>query len=361
MQYYLMNKDVVVGEFELVEDYGVVRPANFKSRGVLPLGFKSIRSWLESRRPAKHRQHIQQIMKECGCDTLAGYIRVIHCTSLNDTYWVKSVDEDTTWVGVSLYSNEYNDIVAKLSFEGIGLFGQQMSSTSPEFSTSGSFSKCWIRDNDGIFLYKRGTEGYANAGLEPYSEALSSELYSIITENSTSYKLVTLHRKLASKCKLFTSDEVGLVTYSKIYEQVDCSELEYFTSIGSEELYRAMLVADAVCFNQDRHMGNYGVLVNNATQQILQMSPIYDNNLSMLCYAMKSDFEDIDKYLSLVSPKIGESWIHVAQQVLTPRLRSILINLKGYELPFEGDDKFENWRVKEMNRLINRQISLILE
>ena len=48
--------------------------------------------------------------------------------------------------------------------------------TSPELATSGSFAKCWVREGGQISLMKRGSEGYANAGFEPYSEALAASL-----------------------------------------------------------------------------------------------------------------------------------------------------------------------------------------
>ena len=62
--------------------------------GRLPLGFPGVDKWLEHRQAAKHRQHIKELMAQCGCDTVEGFIRVIHCTSIDDTMWVKRVDED---------------------------------------------------------------------------------------------------------------------------------------------------------------------------------------------------------------------------------------------------------------------------
>ena len=61
-------------------------------------------------------------------------------------------------------------------FEGLGLYGVQMSSTSPELTTDGSFRKCWKKEDGVIYLYKRGISGAYNAGLEPYCEALASEI-----------------------------------------------------------------------------------------------------------------------------------------------------------------------------------------
>lgn len=66
--------------------------------------------------------------------------------------------------------------ISKLAFEGLGLYGLYMSSTSPELTTDGSFRKCRKKEDGEIYLYKRGISGAYNAGLEPYCEALASEI-----------------------------------------------------------------------------------------------------------------------------------------------------------------------------------------
>lgn len=102
MKYHLMNKNLLIGKFEL----------------------GNVHKWLE------YRQHIKELMVQCGCDTIEGFIRVTHCTSVNDTLWVKREDE----------------VIAKLAFEGVGIYGQEFSSTTPEFGTNGAYSKCITRE-----------------------------------------------------------------------------------------------------------------------------------------------------------------------------------------------------------------------
>lgn len=363
MKYYLMNKDTIIGSFKLEKTLGESYATEVSIYGRVPVGFPGLNKWLYGRQAAKHRQHIKELMKVCGCDTIEGYIRVIHCTSINDTLWVKEVNEDVKWNKVSLYRNEFDDVIAKLAFEGVGIYGQQFSSTTPEFGTNGAYSKCITKTRDGkLVMYKRGTEGFANSGLEPYGEFLSSELYSIITDGrSVKYELTNLHGKTASKCEIFTNEKVGLVPYSAVSDMPGLRALDFYKEFGCEDLFRAMLVADAVCFNEDRHAGNHGILYDNDTMDLLRMAPIYDNNLSLLPYAMKSDFEDIDSYLKEHNTRLGSDWVEVARNALTPHLRSILINLKGYEFKYDGCEKFPKERVKKLEWLVNRQIDGILK
>ena len=90
---------------------------------------------------------------------------------------------------VSLYTNDFTDVVAKTAFSN-GLQGLKLSSTSPEFTSEGSFAKCWIRYKMGrIQLYKKGSEGFANAGLEPYSEYYASQLSDLICRSVLGYDI----------------------------------------------------------------------------------------------------------------------------------------------------------------------------
>lgn len=361
MKYYLMNKDNIVADIQSNIVLGTESYKVIKLYGNLPHGFIDINKWLDSRQAAKHRQHIKQLMKECGCDTIEGYIRVMHCTSINDTFWVKSDEEEVNWDKVSLYSNEFNDVIAKIAFEGVGLFGEKFSSTSPEFGTAGAYSKCCTKglDNE-MFMIKRGTEGYANAGLEPYCESLSSELYSIITKNSVDYKLVKFHGRMASKCKIFTNEAIGLAPYYNVSDISGVNAVEFYDKYGDANKFRNMLVADAVCFNEDRHSGNHGVLINNDTLEIVGMAPVYDNNISLLPYAMASDFNDINKYMEEHNTRLGEDWVRVARAALTSETRIELINLQGYKFKYEGDEKFTKERVCVISEMVNQQIKNIL-
>lgn len=361
MVYLLMNKDNVVAELSAKDKLGMLLFTLGEVRGKLPYGFKNINNWLEGRQAAKHRKHIERLMRECGCDTIEGYIRLLHCVSINDTFWVKREDESVRWCDVSLYDNEFDEAITRIAFEGSGLYGEQFTSTSPEFSIEGAYEKCCIRENGKLYIIKRGTTGYANAGLEPYSEAFTYPLYKAIIGNATKYELVKYHGAIASKCEVFTDNRLGFASYGRLSEDsTPAAATDFYDEMGYRDLFNAMLVADAVCFNSDRHSGNHGVLFNNDTLDFVCMAPVFDHNLSLLPYAMESDFPKIWDYIGEQGPRIGRNWVEVARSVLDSNTRRRLINLKGYTIPFEGDEKFTKKRVDLMNDVINEQINRIL-
>ena len=76
----------------------------------------------------------------------------------------------------NLYHNSFNTNIASIAFTGYGSYTRTSFRSSPEFTTNGMLAKSWRRIKNNIFLYKSGTEGFANSGLEPYSEYYASQI-----------------------------------------------------------------------------------------------------------------------------------------------------------------------------------------
>lgn len=358
----LLNKDSVAASGLLFPETEAVQFTKISGR--LPLGLQSPASWIENRKASKHNQHLQDLMKQCGCNTLSGFIDVTHAASVNDTFWVKKADDDARWDDVSLYRNEFNETISRLAFYGLGIADIDLSSTSPELVMDGSFPKCVKKEKDGIYLYKRGHSHAGNGGLEPYGEAMTSEIASRICENAVHYDLVRLHRIPTSRCRLFTDEKYGYVPMSAAApdKKSIADILDYMSSFpdDSEERFREMVVCDAITFNQDRHFGNFGVLIDNDAVTPLRMAPVFDFNLAFLPYVVDSEFEHIGDKLLEYGPKIGEDFTRIGQKMLTDRIAEKLKDLKDISFRFEGDDRFTKERIGQMKSLINRQIDAVL-
>ena len=359
--FLLMNKNKPVALLEENRAFGELSYSVKETYDAyMPYGSKDINLWLDNRQAAKHRKHLKELMIRCGCYDKNGFINTTHCTSLNDTFWVKSEKSDLKWEDVSLYTNPFDDTLARIAFDGVGLFGEQFSSTSPELTTDGSFEKCWIRENNNIYMIKRGSSGSVNAGMEPYSEALVSQLTTAIGCRAVNYELVYYHKHLASKCKLFTSEQYGFVpmaAYSNNKATIQ-SVIDITHKLNCEEDFRRMLVIDAICYNIDRHAGNYGFIVNNDTGELLRLAPLFDHNYALLPRMMEHD--DVAEYMSLQGPRIGDDFTQTAIEVMTPNIQRELIKLKQFEYQSPGFD-FPQWRLEFVNELKNKQINAILD
>ena len=370
--YYFMNKDQMVLTFRAKPGIRLEGDVSFEEidrPGRVPYGFTSIAAWIDSRKASKHNIHLRKVMQQLGCESSEGFIRLTHALGINDTFWIKSDVEDVTWKDVSLYDNPFTETISRLAFEGAGLYGEVFSSTSPELSCDGTFRKCFRKEGftgeygSNIFLYKRGHE--LGKGLEPYCEVLASEVAKIVAPlpASVRYDLCSLHGKLASRCNIFTSESVGYAAYSKLLKANTYSlddAWKFFESIESEQSFREMLVVDALCFNQDRHSGNFGVLVDNETQDILGMAPVFDLNIAMLPYVEMNEFDKIGDKLFNYAPKLGNDFTRIGQIAMNDIIRDRLKDIADFSFSFRGDDVFTEARIRCLENILHRQAAAIL-
>ena len=367
--YFLMNKNNVVAAFDkkpATAFSDTVLFTEVERMGELPFGFDDINTWIDSRKSSKHNAHLQKIMRQMGCDDNEGFIRTTHAATINDTFWIKSDRESLTWEQVSLYSNQFTEAISRLAFEGVGLYVADFSSTSPELACEGSFRKCFRKEDrlgrfgSDIFIYKRGNE--YGAGLEPYCEMLASEIAAVISpDNYVPYHTVLLHGKLASKCNLFTNEQYGYASFSKLMKAKGLQDVfDYFERIGASQAFREMLVVDSLCFNQDRHAGNYGVLFDNDTLEITSMAPVFDLNLSMLPYVSMSDFENIGDKLFEYAPVLGDDFTRIGQMAMNDTLRDRVRTICDFSFAFRGDDTFTPERIKALESVIRKQAAALL-
>ncbi|MCR5125720.1 MAG: hypothetical protein K6B43_11090 [Treponema sp.] len=369
--YTLINKETPLCDF-IIEGEGELELCRIvKEYAPLPFWCKDIDSWCASRSAAKHRTHVNKILELCGGKTKSGFIALTHSLSLTDTLWVKSDKENVTWKDVNLYENNFDEVVSKLSFDGNGLFGSQMPTTSPELTTDGAYDKCWLNEKDGIHLIKTGSEGARNTGLEPYGEVLASQVFKKICKQSVEYTFRRFDGKVVSDCKLFTNQDYGYRPIALFYkEKLTLPKLiEIYREFDSEDAFRRMIVADCITLNSDRHFGNFGFLVNNKTFERTIMNPCFDFNMAFVPFAEErfdygNDTDgkkiDFDEYLSRRPPVIGSDYVAPARAILTPEIRKCVEEVRETALEVPCDEKFTERRLEQMNMIKNVQCERIL-
>ncbi len=358
-KYVLLNKDVEIAEFEVDTVFDTIKI--IEQSVELPYWFDNIGDFIRNRRAPKQRENIEELLRLSGCDTLQGFLDISHALSLVDTFWVKRIDSGLCWKNVSLYTHPFNEVIAKTAFEG-GLHGRQLSTTSPEYGTDGSFAKCWIREGEQIRMLKRGSSGARNAGLEPYSEFYASQLVKTFTNEFVTYGLRMHNRRICSVCDLFTSEDYGYLPYAAVdrgnssVESVLCKMQEF----GLEEKTKRMFVIDAVILNEDRHKNNFGFIVDNRTQEIVGMAPLFDHNISLLPYAEEGEFVYGGDYLRRKGPRIGDDWIKTAAMCLDSKTRKNLIQLSDFRFERHAKYNLPDWRLDALEGLIRTNIQKIL-
>ena len=292
--------------------------------------------WLERRVIPKNRAFVDEILKTLGLSVndTKGIIDICKGLSLNDSYWVVPKGFKGRFSEYNLYENRFSEILSLVAYTGAG-YSNEVFTTSPELTTNGMLPKAWrFLENDGIYLYKGGTTGASNTGNEPYSEYYASQIAETMQINAVAYDLENWKGILASKCKLFTDINISYVPIGRIIRKGGLAAcLEYYKKLGDVfyEQIKSMLVFDAVIYNEDRHLGNFGLLRDNHTGEIIAPAPIFDNGLSLFNYAALSDFKNIDEYAKTRSTPYGVSFESICSEVIGKKQLMQLRKLIGFK------------------------------
>lgn len=108
--------------------------------------------------------------------------------------------------------------------------------------------------------------------------------------------------------------------------------MDYYRELGEEytQQLASMIVFDEVICNEDRHFGNFGILRDNRTGEILKPAPIFDNGLSLFNYAMDDDFEAISAYAQTRRTVDGVDHVERARAVMGAKQREQLRHLLNF-------------------------------
>jgi len=138
----------------------------------LELTNKGLLNWLKRRIIPKNRAFVQSFLAKLGLNVndIRGIIDICKGLSLNDCYWVADDTFNGTFDKYNLYDNRFNRALSLIAYTGYGNTKKREFASTPELTTGGMLAKCWRRINGKIILYKAGSTGAVNAGLEPYSE-----------------------------------------------------------------------------------------------------------------------------------------------------------------------------------------------
>lgn len=373
MSYLLKKYDTNLLEFEFIHTMDSSSVNILKvyenDKKLLPLDCEidnaSLFKWLKNRTIPANRAYVRNFLARNGLNEkdTEGIIRISKGLSLNDVYWVVDSEFDGKFDDYNLYDNRFSRVLSLIAFTGYGSYVGTTFRSSPEFTTGGMLAKCWRRENGKIILYKAGTEGFANSGLEPYSEFYAYQIAEKMGLRAVEYGLSKWKGKLCSTCELFNDKSVSFVAAGKLIKSggID-AVLDYYRSLG-KELYDDlidMFVFDAVVYNEDRHLGNFGFLVDNRTNKIIRTAPLYDHGLSLFCYAMQDDLLNIEKYASTRSPALYRSFDEFTKSIITDRQKKMLAGLADFHFVKHSRYNWPEQRVKIIEEFIHHRAGELL-
>lgn len=300
------GKDILSYSIEITHNYNENEELLPKN---LPVAFTAAQllAWINKRKAPKNRQFVDKLMLSIEDDANPlKYVDICHALSLNDAYWITNDLVEEHWQDYNLYHHPMDKVLAYVAFTG---FTTKITGlrTTAELTSSGMLKKCWSNRADGIYLVKGDDfiirqDGRSQATLEYYA----SQVAKVMEFAHIDYDLEEFHhkngeREVVCTCKLFTSENVGFVDGYTFLKQkgfdVDNAILEdpltqlKIAGLVASEQYEDMMLFDSIIANQDRHLGNWGVLVDDNTGEFLKVAPIFDNGFSLFYGASVADLQ----------------------------------------------------------------------
>ena len=334
----------------------------------LPLGMsptsESLTRWLRHRTSPANRAYAQNFLSKNGLseNDFIGILQICKGLSLTDCYWVTYPNDQKTFAEVNLFDNRFSQVLSQIAFTGYGSSPASKFRSSPEFTTNGMLPKAWRRKEGKVLLYKGGTSGLANTGKEPYSEFYAAQVAEAMGIPHVTYGLSKWKGQLCSTCELFTSKDISFVPASTLIRTSRISQIiDWFDDHGWKNDLADMLVLDAIIRNTDRHLGNFGFLVDNHTNQLLRPAPIFDNGLSLYCYVMDNDLNNLSEQEKTLAPALYANFDEVALHVIGQKQKQELRHLLTFKFKKHSRYNLSDERIKMLESAIQGKVRCLLE
>lgn len=364
----LLKFDIVTDNLDGQKIVSLTRTDTFDER-MMPTGVEakpeSIMKWLKSRIIPKNREFVFNFLEKNGLshNDTKGILQICKGLSLNDSYWVVEDDKER-FEDYNLYEHDFLKALSLLAYTGYGSSPAKGFTSSPEFTTSGMLRKGWRRLGGKILLYKGGTSGASNAGNEPYSEYYASQIARKMGLKHVDYSLSKWKGCICSVCELFTDIDHSYVPIYRFVEDYSLRTVsDYIRSLGCDyyDEFVDMLIFDALIYNEDRHFGNFGLIVDSKTNRPCAFAPIFDNGLSLFNYATDEKLADIEGYAKTRSSAYGVPFDNIVKEFITSRQKEQLRKMIGFRFEKDKNYNLPARRLKIIEKQLQRRAAELLE
>lgn len=376
MAYEIRQFDTPLLRFSATEDTSdpeiKILWKNEEQQDLFPLGMEvsegGITRWLRYRTIPKNRAYVRSFLSKCGLslNRPLDIIKVSKGLSLNDCYWVVEEGFPGKFADFNLYDNRFSRVLALIAFTGYGSSVRTSLASCPEFTTNGMLPKCWRRESGTIKLFKGGTSGASNTGNEPYSEFYAYQIAQAMGIDAVPYGLSKWEGILCSTCDLFTSKEFSFLPVGRVVQSGGIKAVrEYCRGLGAEfeKALNDMLVLDALIFNTDRHLGNFGFLIDNKTNRIAAPAPLFDHGNSLFNFAGSDDLSSVEalkSYADTLQPCVYDDHVGTAKQVLASMHNQGLRHLRTFHFKKHSRYNLPNDRLKLIEKMVAQRARELL-
>ena len=269
--------------------------SNVLETNLLPFHFlfaedPSLYAWIRQRCIDTNRTNCRFLLRELDLEE-ADSIQIVlsvNAAAITDHFWIREKGSDKTYEQIRFHQDHLAKTALLGSSAGIVVPPDHHS---PELTNTGTFEKCWRLENGQWWLYKRGYPEHT------FSELAVQAIGRYLGLNMAAYESVSREeigavfncRAPASMTVVKTPDfSKGRLNFEPAAD-LGCKRndagknlqiLRKFSPTAAQE-YEKMVLLDALTYNLDRHLYNFGILRDQASGQVVSMAPVFDHNLSL--------------------------------------------------------------------------------
>ena len=207
---------------------------------------------------------------------------------------------------------------------------------------------------------KVGLPGAANTGNEPYSEFYAAQIADAMGLDHVPYTLSKWKGSLCCVCELFTDIDHSFVPMWRFCKTKSIKDVAAYLRNLGEDYFNAfydMMIFDALIYNTDRHLNNFGLMVDNKTNQPYAFAPIFDNGLSLFNFAMADDFADLETYAKSRLSAFDVPFDEIAKEFITSRQKGQLRRLQAFKFARHTRYNLPAARLKALEQFIQQRAS----
>ena len=252
---------------------------------------RKLNEWFKGRGIPAWRDKLDILLHKLNIESPSELLDKAFGLSLSDQYWIKPCGLDIKYDDINFFDHDFDYsefLEASLSLNS-SVITKDESLKTPNNTTDGMLKKAWIIE-DGVRYLLKG--GYKSEILQPFNEALASEICSRLGFKYVKYTLDIYKDNVVSKCPCFINKDTEFIPASQIIygTKQNKSFLDYENYINildkngienAREKLENMYILDFLIMNEDRHLNNFGIIRDVNTLKWVDIAPIFDNGMAL--------------------------------------------------------------------------------
>lgn len=275
MDFEILSRDTVVAVWKDNELKAV-------NNDLLPLYLKRVndaKSWLETRAIDSHRANSRLLKKALRLTEKddVSTVLYVNAATITDTYWVRAIGSGLKYEDVRFNKDHFSNLALRGLYSSFNSAARRKDTKTPELTNIGSFEKCWKLKNGKWRIYKSANQ------KEQFSELFVYELGKELGMNMAYYEK-------GDKCvkSLDFTDSASVIFEPASSFMGD--EKDYIKVVEKLKVlcpkaipdYIKMIFLDTITANPDRHTGNFGLMRDVKSGELLGLAPNFDNNMALI-------------------------------------------------------------------------------